>query len=87
MLCEVAEGFPHSASEPVPLHPASLLGGAGLRPRSCRQVTVTEKIDMKLLSSFCLTQGQKGFLRTKIKEKIQSPPIHPIWPANQIKQS
>lgn len=87
MLCKVAEGFPQPASEPDPLHPALLLRGAGLWPHRCRQVTVTEKIGMKLLSSFCLTQGQKGFLKTKIKGKIQSPPIHPIWPANQIKHS
>jgi len=87
MLCEVAEGFPHPASKHVLLHPAPLPRGARLWPRRCRQVTVIEKIDMKLLSSFCLTQSQKGFLKTKIKGKIQSPPIRPIWLANQIKQS
>lgn len=56
-------------------------------PWCFRQVTVTEQIDVKLLSFFCLTQGQKGFLKTKIKGKIQSPPFHPFWLANQIKQS
>lgn len=42
--------------------------------RSCRQVTVMEQIDMKPLSSSCLTQGQKGFLKTKIKGKFS---LHP----------